>query len=122
VFGGIEERTEGMSNFCKPDWANAALLTIDVQQDFALPGAPAEIPSTAEAVPGMRPLVWAFRQANRPVVHVVRLYRPDGSNVDLCRRYDAERGKCVVLSGTGGVNLVSVDELSQKLTAEVSNA
>jgi hypothetical protein len=70
----------------------------------------------------MRPLVWAFRQANRPVVHVVRLYRPDGSNVDLCRRYDAERGKCVVLSGTGGVNLASVDELSQKLTAEFSNA
>jgi nicotinamidase-related amidase len=111
VFGGIEERTEGMSNFCNPDWANVALLTIDVQQDFTLPGAPAEISGTAEAVPGMRRLVRVFRQANRPVVHVVRLYRPDGSNVDLCRRYDEERGKCVVLPGTGGVKLASVDEL-----------
>lgn len=70
----------------------------------------------------MRRLVRAFRQSNRPVVHVVRLYRPDGSNVDLCRRYDAERGKCGVLLGTGGVKLASVDELSQKLTAEFSNA
>jgi nicotinamidase-related amidase len=102
VFGGVEERTEGMSNFCNPDWANAALLTIDVQQDFTLPGAPAEILSTAEAVPGMQPLVWAFRQANRPVVHVVRLYRPDGSNVNLCRRYDAERASAWCFRGLAG--------------------
>jgi hypothetical protein len=52
----------------------------------------------------------------------LRLYRSDGSNVDLCRRYDAEWGKCVVLLGTGGVKLASVDELSQKLTAEFLNA
>jgi nicotinamidase-related amidase len=73
---------------------------------YTLPEAPAEIPGTAEVVPGMRRLVRAFRQSNRPVVHVARLYRPDGSNVDLCRRYDAERGKCVVFPGTIGAELV----------------
>jgi nicotinamidase-related amidase len=111
-----------VNGYLEPDLSSTVLLTIDAQRNFTLSGAPAEIPGTAEVVPGMRRLVRAFRQSNRPVVHVVRLYRPDGSNVDLCRRYDAERGKCVVLPGTGGVKFVSVDELSQKLTADFSNA
>ncbi len=98
-----------MNGYVDPDWSNAVLLTIDAQRDFTLPGAPAEIPGTAEVVPGMRRLVRTFRQSDRPIVHVVRLYSSDGSNVDLCRRQDAERGKCVVLPGTGGAELV--DEL-----------
>jgi nicotinamidase-related amidase len=97
------------NSYCSPDWANAALLTIDVQQDFTLPGAPAEIPGTAEAVPAIRRLVEAFRRGSKPIVHVVRLYLPDGSNVDPCRRQDVERGKRVVLPGTDGAELV--DEL-----------
>ena len=97
------------NNYCSPDWANAALLTIDVQQDFTLPGAPAEIPGTAEAVPVIRRLVEAFRRCSKPIIHVVRLYLPDGSNVDPCRRQDVERGKRVALPRTDGAELV--DEL-----------
>jgi nicotinamidase-related amidase len=98
-----------MSDYVSPDWSNAALLTIDTQQDFTLPGAPAEIPGTAEVVPGIRRLVQAFREQNRPIIHAIRIYRPDGSNVDLCRRRDIERGKRVVLPGSDGAELV--DEL-----------
>ncbi len=95
-----------MSKYTDPDWANAALLTIDVQRDFTLTGAPAEIPGTMEVVPKMRRLIEAFRQGNRPIVHVVRIYRPDGSNVDACRREGVERGKGVVLAGSEGAELV----------------
>ncbi len=98
-----------MSGYVSPDWTNAALLTIDVQKDFTLQGAPAEVPGTAEVVPEMRRLVRAFRQQNRPIIHIVRIYSPDGSNVDLCRRRDIERGKRVVLPGSDGAELV--DEL-----------
>jgi nicotinamidase-related amidase len=98
-----------MSDYVGPDWANAALLTIDVQRDATLPGAPIEIPGTMEALPGIRQLVQLFRLQNKPIVHVVRIYRPDGSNVDLCRRKDIERGKRVMLPGSDGVELV--DEL-----------
>ncbi len=98
-----------MSKYTDPDWANAALLTIDVQRDFTLAGAPAEIPGTMEVVPKTRRLIEAFRQGNRPIVHVVRIYRPDGSNVDVCRREGVERGERVVLAGSGGAELV--DEL-----------
>jgi nicotinamidase-related amidase len=98
-----------MNNYVGPDWTNAALLTIDVQRDSTLPGAPIEIPGTMESVPKMRKLVQVFRRQDRPTVHVARIYRPDGSNVDLCRRQDIERGKRVMLPGTDGAELV--DEL-----------
>jgi nicotinamidase-related amidase len=106
-----------MGNYTNPDWANSALLTIDTQRDFTLPGAPDEIPGTMEAASVMRRLVAAFRQEGKPIVHVVRLYRPDGSNADLCRREAIEQGKSVtVLSGSDGSGLV--DEL--KPSSEVS--
>lgn len=84
----------------------AALLTVDVQNDFTRPGAPAEIPGTQDAVPRMRRLVAAFRAAARPVVHAVRLYRSDGSNVDRCRRKTIENGAEIVRPGTDGAELV----------------
>src|SRR6184192_1575266 len=71
--------------YIAPDFASSALVTIDTQRD-TLDGQPFEVPGTSAALPEMRRLAAAFRAAGRPIVHVVRLYRPDGSNVDLCRR------------------------------------
>ena len=71
------------SDHTTPVAARAALLTIDVQRDFAERGAPFEIPGTADLVPRMQELVAAFREAERPVIHVVRLYRRDGSKSNL---------------------------------------
>jgi nicotinamidase-related amidase len=98
-----------MSKYTDPDWAHAALLTIDTQRDFTLSGASAEIAGTMDVVPEMQRLVAAFRRANMPIVHAVRIYRPNGSNVDLCRREAIERGLQAVLPGSDGAELV--DEL-----------
>ncbi len=107
----------GSYSYTSPEWANSALLTIDTQRDVTLPRAPAEIAGTKEAASVMRRLVAAFRQEGKPIVHLVRLYRPDGSNVDLCRREAIEQGKSVILlSGGNGAELV--DEL--KPSDEVS--
>jgi len=95
-----------VDDYLSPDWANAALLTIDTQKDFTLSGAPAEVAGTAEAVTRMRRLVEEFRLRTRPIIHVVRIYLPDGSNVDLCRRRDVERGKRVVLPDSDGAELM----------------
>ncbi len=84
----------------------AALLTIDVQNDFVRPGAPAEIEGTAAAVPEMERLATAFRERGRPVVHAVRLYRADGSNVDRCRRRAIAEGEGFVTPGTEGAEVV----------------
>lgn len=96
-----------MDSHVQPDPDHAALLTIDVQNDFTFPDGPGTVPGTAEAVPKIREVVEAFRQANRPIIHVVRLYKPDGSNVDLCRRQTIEDGASIVEPGTDGAELVS---------------
>ncbi|MDA8405297.1 MAG: hypothetical protein M0T73_00335 [Deltaproteobacteria bacterium] len=43
----------------KPDWFRSVLLTIDVQRDFTVPGAPAFIPGTSEIVPTLQRLLTA---------------------------------------------------------------
>jgi nicotinamidase-related amidase len=85
------------------------MLTIDVQRDFSLPGAPLEIPGTMDAVPRIRRLLDAFRAAGGLIVHVVRLYQEGGSNVDPVRRAAVESGARMAAPGSDGAELL--DEL-----------
>ena len=98
-----------MNDYLSPDWGKAALLTMDTQRDFTLPGAPAAIPGTTEILPQMQQLLHTFRNRHKPIIHVVRLYLADGSNADLCRRQAIEEGKGMVVPGSEGAELV--DEL-----------
>jgi nicotinamidase-related amidase len=81
-----------------------ALITVDMQQDF-LAGQPFEIPGTSEILPGLETLTATFRRAQLPVIHMVRLYKSDGSNVDLCRRSSIEHGAALVRPGSQGAEL-----------------
>lgn len=93
------------SPYTTPVPSRSALLTIDVQQDFAIPGAPGEIPGTQACLPSMRHVVETYRRRRLPVVHVVRLYRVDGTNADLCRKEKIERGFRLVSPGSSGAEL-----------------
>jgi len=90
----------------EPDLSRSALLVMDVQRDFALPGAPAEIPGTMAVVPRIERLLHAFREAGKPIVHIVRLYLSDGSNADLCRREWLRSGQEIVCPGSAGAQPV----------------
>lgn len=94
-------------NYTEPHWRSSALITIDTQNDFALPGAPAEIAGTQDVVPAMVELLDAYRSQGLPIVHVIRLYRADGSNVDLCRRSLIEGGTAIVSPGSTGAKLAA---------------
>lgn len=96
-----------MARYTRPDPDRAALITIDTQNDFTLPEGTAEITGTADVVPNMQRLADIFRSAGSPVVHVVRLYRQDGTNVDLCRKQVIEEGAEIVRPGTRGAELVT---------------
>ena len=85
----------------QPDFGHIALLTIDVQLD-TLDGQPFEIPGTSAALPQIAALCDAFRRHGRPIVHVLRLYRPDGSNAELCRRGPLAAGERFFLAGDPG--------------------
>ena len=93
-----------MDRYTEPDFGTAALITIDTQGD-TLDGQPLEIPGTSSILPNMCRLLSAFRALQRPIVHVVRLYKLDGSNVDLCRRAAVEAGQVVLAPGTPGSQL-----------------
>lgn len=96
-----------MDDYVSPDFKRVALLTIDVQCDFTLPGAPLKIPGTVEVLPKIQHLVQLFRERHKPIVHVVRLYLADGSNADLCRRRSIESGKRAIVPGSEGAELVA---------------
>jgi len=85
----------------KPEYEHAALVTIDVQQD-TLDGQPFEISGTSQALPQMAELCEAFRARSLPIVHILRLYKPDGSNAELCRREALKNGEQMFLSGSTG--------------------
>lgn len=95
------------TSYTKPVPAQSALLTIDVQQDFATPGAPGEIPGTRDCLPAMSRVVEVYRRQRLPVIHVVRLYCDDGANVDLCRKEKIERGFRLVSPGSSGAELAA---------------
>jgi nicotinamidase-related amidase len=95
------------AGYTTPEPERSAVLTIDVQEDFSRPGAPAEIRGTWERLPAMRRLVEAYRKHSLPIVHVVRLYLEDGSNADLCRRESIEGGTRIVVPGSPGAELVA---------------
>lgn len=96
-----------IGEFLLPHRDRTALLTIDLQADFCTVGAPGEITGTAAALPRMQRVVNAFRNAGKPVVHVVRLFRHDGTNVDASRRSSFEAGQRVVVVGSSGAELAS---------------
>ncbi len=101
--------------YTDPDFATAALVTIDTQRDV-LDGGPLEIAGTSAALAPMQVLAQAFREAGRPIVHIVRLYEPDGSNVDLCRRRAVRDGARILATGAPGsqlaVELAPVSDLT----------
>ena len=93
-----------IDEFIEPDFTSAALVTIDTQKDF-LDGQPFEIPGTTAVLPKMKKLLEGFRKHGKPIVHIVRIYKADGSNVDLCRRRAVIKGLQVVIENTPGCEL-----------------
>ncbi|MGC5364314.1 cysteine hydrolase family protein [Streptomyces sp. DT24] len=90
--------------YTAPRFASAALITIDVQRDF-LSEAPYGVAGTTEALPRIREVVSAFRTAQRPVVHIVRLYDVGGGNAEPSRRRLLESGVDLAAPGTPGSQL-----------------
>lgn len=87
------------------DYSHCALIVIDYQNDFILPGAKSEIAGSYAVFPNLQKLVQAARSHAVPVIHVVRCYLPDGSNVDLCRRELVQSGAELIPPGSAGADI-----------------
>jgi nicotinamidase-related amidase len=81
-----------------------ALLTIDLQNDFVGNGQ-GRVEGTAECPPMVARLLRSFRDAAAPIIHVVRLYEPDGSNAEPFRRPLIREGGPLVAPNSVGAAL-----------------
>jgi len=84
-----------------------ALIVIDVQNDFVLPGAPMSVAGAMAVVPNIKKLLEAFRRQSLPVFHLVREHRPDGSDVEITRLEDFLARGPYLTPGTHGCEIVA---------------
>jgi len=87
----------------------SALIIIDMQNDFVIPGAPACVAGAHETIPRVREVLDWFREKKWPVFYVVREHRHDGSDVEITRLEGFLKGTPYVIPGTKGCDIV--DEL-----------
>jgi nicotinamidase-related amidase len=83
-----------------------ALVVIDMQNDFVLPGAPACVAGALASVPVIRRLLDSARAAAWPVFHVIRAHRADGSDAEVFRRALFTQGRGICVAGTPGAQIV----------------
>lgn len=89
-----------MDEYTALKFERAALITIDTRQ-CTLDGGAFEIPGTSAAVP-LPTIVKAFGKAERPIIHVICQYHPDGSNAELCRHKRLAAGAQLTVVGSFG--------------------
>ncbi len=77
-----------------------------MQNDFVLEGAPARIVGALAAVPSLVRLLTGAREREWHVVHVVREYAADGSNIELPRRDGFLACGGYAKPGTSGASII----------------
>jgi nicotinamidase-related amidase len=83
---------------------NVALLIIDMQNDVVK-----KLPPAPSIIPGIKQVLTKFRELNRPIFHIRRSYRADGSDVELPRLEKFKKSGFSVVVGSPGAEII--DEL-----------
>jgi nicotinamidase-related amidase len=89
----------------------AALLIIDMQNDFVLEDKPLRVAGASAVIPKIQSVLAEFRKRNLPVFHILRVHRPDGSDVEIIRQ-DLFRKQPFAVAGTHGAAVI--DELAPR--------
>ena len=87
----------------------AALLIIDMQNDFVLESKPLRVAGASAVIPKIQSVLSEFRKRNLPVFHILRVHRSDGSDVEIIRQ-DLFRKQPFAVAGTHGAAVI--DELA----------
>ncbi|AGB01308.1 cysteine hydrolase family protein [Methanoregula formicica] len=85
-----------------------ALLIIDMQNDFVCEDSPYRVAGATAVVPKIQAVLAEFRKRNLPVFHILRIHRPDGSDVEIIRQ---EKFKKVPFAVAGTHGAAIIDEL-----------
>ena len=80
-----------------------------MQNDFVLPNMSATISGAYKTLPKIKQLLDFFRRNKLPVIHVIRTYKSDFSNVEITRINEFKQGNSYAVEGTKGCEII--DEL-----------
>lgn len=83
-----------------------ALVIVDMQNDFVLPGATACVAGAHATLPKIQQALTFWHQVSWPVIYLYREYRRDGSDIELTRLESFLRGKRFCLPGSDGAKIV----------------
>lgn len=84
----------------------AALLIIDMQNDFVQPEYSSCVAGAKATVPNIARVLEWFRKKQLPIFHVVREYREDGSDIEQFRYKKFMENQKYVVPGTYGCEIV----------------
>jgi nicotinamidase-related amidase len=87
----------------------AALLIIDMQNDFVLDGKALKVAGARAVIPKIQAVLAEFRKRSLPIFYLLRVHRPDGSDVEINRKELFARSPFAV-EGTKGAAVI--DELA----------
>ena len=82
-----------------------ALLIIDMQNDFVLEGKPLRVAGAGTVIPKIQAALTEFRKRSLPVFHVLRVHRPDGSDVEIIRQ-ELFNKQPFAVAGTRGAEVI----------------
>ena len=88
-----------------------ALLIIDMQNDFVQEGKPLRVAGAKTVIPKIQAVLAEFRKRSLPVFHILRVHRPDGSDVEIIRQ-ELFRKQPFAVAGTTGAAVI--DELAPR--------
>ncbi|MDD5142583.1 isochorismatase family cysteine hydrolase [Methanoregula sp.] len=88
-----------------------ALLIIDMQNDFVCEDSPYRVAGAASVIPRIQAVLAEFRKRKLPVFHILRVHRPDGSDVEIIRQ-EKFRKHPFAVAGTHGAAVI--DELAPR--------
>jgi nicotinamidase-related amidase len=88
-----------------------ALLIIDMQNDFVAEGKQLKVAGARAVIPKIQNVLAEFRKRSLPVFFVLRVHRPDGSDVEITRQ-DLFRKSPFAVEGTTGAAVI--DELAPR--------
>ena len=83
-----------------------ALLIVDMQNDFVRPGRPLCVAGAAATVPVIRQLLDHARAMAVPVFHIIRHYRPDGSDIETTRLELLRTAGPLLVPGSEGAEVI----------------
>lgn len=102
----------GQTHSLRPaiDPARTALLMIDMEKAFVEPGAALCIRGAKETVPRCAQAAESARRAGVPVIWVKRVYKKDGSDMEIPRRNDLFARGCFGVLAPDSTGINSIEE------------